>query len=418
MALTLASLASLSAAETCNLVSWRGKTNVNGAPGSLEKDSGGSNTWNAGAMSTQSLSASPQPQSLTFMCKVGGSVAAGLTNQESGLSYEDIQFAVSCQADGKLSVFESGKYVGAFGDWATTDVYKVQVTGSTVQYLKNVEVCYSSATPATFPLHVDVSMIGEGTKLSDVAMCVPSPCVSSAATWAEEVGVAGSPGELIATTIAGSPGAVSSQAIAFSTLPQSVSFQCSDGGYIKAGLGNDKLLGNDFGNDIEFAIYCRNYASGLEVYESGASQGNFGTWTADDVMKVQVTGDTVQYLKNGDVFYTSATAPTFPLRVDASLSGGASFPNPKVSAVTICSVPTCSSSAATWADATNVAAASGSLQKNAGGQGWNAGAISNQELTSSTTTQSVSFKCATGAGMMIGELASARTDSHYCASMI
>ena len=244
VALTLASVASLSAAETCNLVSWRGKTNVNGAPGSLEKDSGGSNTWNAGAMSTQSLSASPEPQSVTFMCKVGGSVAAGLTNQESGLSYEDIQFAVSCQADGKLSVFESGTYVGAFGDWATTDVYKVQVTGTTVQYYKNGEVFYSSATPATFPLHVDVSMIGEGTKLSDVAMCVPSPCVSSAATWA---------------------------------------------------------------------------------------------------------------------------------------------------------------------DATNVAAASGSLQKNAGGQGWNAGAISNQELTSSATTQSVSFKCATGAGMMIGELASART---------
>ena len=77
---------------------------------------------------------------------------------------------------------------------------------------------------------------------------------------------------------------------------------------------------------------------------------------------------------------------------------------------------TCVSSSATWTDTTNVAAAPGSLQKNAGGQGWNAGAISNQELTSSTTTQSVSFKCATGAGMMIGELASARTipDSHCC----
>ena len=37
-------------------------------------------------------------------------------------------------------------------------------------------------------------------------------------------------------------------------------------------------------------------------------------------MEVRVTGNTVEYLRNNEVFYTSTKAPTFPLHVDAALS--------------------------------------------------------------------------------------------------
>ena len=71
--------------------------------------------------------------------------------------------------------------------------------------------------------------------------------------------------------------------------------------------------------DIDFAIYLK--ATGnLGIYEGGVLRsGNFGTYAAGDVFRVQTSGGVVSYLKNGTPFYTSAVAPTFPLGVDTSL---------------------------------------------------------------------------------------------------
>ena len=56
------------------------------------------------------------------------------------------------------------------------------------------------------------------------------------------------------------------------------------------------------------------------MYEFGRKMGTFGSYTTTDVLRVQVKGRTVQYLKGGVVFYTSTrTVPTFPLVVDISI---------------------------------------------------------------------------------------------------
>lgn len=104
-----------------------------------------------------------------------------------------------------------------------------------------------------------------------------------------------------------------------------VEFKTAEIGTNKAiGLSNDDSPDNTLA-DIDFAIWL--YWDGtngiVKVSESGTSQGTFGTYSANDVFRVEAartaSGPVVTYSKNGTVFYTSATAPTFPLRVDTSL---------------------------------------------------------------------------------------------------
>ncbi len=69
--------------------------------------------------------------------------------------------------------------------------------------------------------------------------------------------------------------------------------------------------------DIDFAI---NLTGGTPVvYEGGVSKGTFGTFVTGDKFAVAVESGVVKYKKNGVTFYSSLTAPTYPLLVDTSL---------------------------------------------------------------------------------------------------
>jgi hypothetical protein len=110
-------------------------------------------------------------------------------------------------------------------------------------------------------------------------------------------------------------GAVSIRAIAsgdgyVEVTPDSVS------GYRMFGLNN-----GDTGPgiaDIDFALALG--SGSLAVYESGAFRGAVGTYAAGDKLRVAVEGGVVKYYKNGTVLYTSTVAPSYPLRMDTSLS--------------------------------------------------------------------------------------------------
>ena len=77
-------------------------------------------------------------------------------------------------------------------------------------------------------------------------------------------------------------------------------------------------------SDIDYALYM---ASGtLYIYEGGLNRGSFGAIAAADKLRVSVESGVVKYRKNGNLIYTSALAPTYPLLVDSSLnSSGASI---------------------------------------------------------------------------------------------
>ena len=70
--------------------------------------------------------------------------------------------------------------------------------------------------------------------------------------------------------------------------------------------------------DIDYAIYFA--GSTLRVYENGSSRGSFGSYSANDTLRIDVINNVVYYVRNGSVFYTSTVAPTLPLHVDMSLN--------------------------------------------------------------------------------------------------
>ena len=69
---------------------------------------------------------------------------------------------------------------------------------------------------------------------------------------------------------------------------------------------------------IQYAIYLVNNI--VQIRESAAARGSFGTYVTNDIFKIGVQAGVVKYYKNGVVFYTSAIAPTLPLIVDVSIS--------------------------------------------------------------------------------------------------
>ena len=70
-----------------------------------------------------------------------------------------IDYAIYLRNDGALVVFENGANKGTFGTYSSGDVLSVERTGSTITYLKNGSVFYTSTVASTGDLHVDTSLI-------------------------------------------------------------------------------------------------------------------------------------------------------------------------------------------------------------------------------------------------------------------
>lgn len=72
-------------------------------------------------------------------------------------------------------------------------------------------------------------------------------------------------------------------------------------------------------NTIDYAIY---FIDGeVHVYENGNLRYSGSTWVENDTFTVQRTAGTVQYKKNGTVFYTSAVSSTGQLTLDSAFNG-------------------------------------------------------------------------------------------------
>tara|TARA_R110000765_G_scaffold424064_1_gene533969 strand:+ start:11984 stop:18160 length:6177 start_codon:yes stop_codon:yes gene_type:complete len=72
-------------------------------------------------------------------------------------------------------------------------------------------------------------------------------------------------------------------------------------------------------NTIEYALYQQHTDSSIKIYENGTDMGIFGTYEIGDLLGVERVDDTINYLHNGVVIYTSTVNTVQPLQVDASL---------------------------------------------------------------------------------------------------
>ncbi|MTI24408.1 RHS repeat domain-containing protein, partial [Fulvivirga kasyanovii] len=80
----------------------------------------------------------------------------------------------------------------------------------------------------------------------------------------------------------------------------------------------------DAGNVMDYTIKLNNN-NNVVIQENGSPKAGFGTFVDGDVLRIERTGSTVEYKWNGDTFYTSQTASSTSLVVDACFyhSGGA-----------------------------------------------------------------------------------------------
>ncbi|WP_375561492.1 T9SS type A sorting domain-containing protein [Bernardetia sp. OM2101] len=86
-------------------------------------------------------------------------------------------------------------------------------------------------------------------------------------------------------------------------------------------IGVSKAEGGAGYTSIDYAIYLT--ASGsVSIYEKGVFKGNFGTYQANDVFKVERFGSSIHYSKNGSSFYTSSTPSNSSLLADVSMHTG------------------------------------------------------------------------------------------------
>ncbi len=133
--------------------------------------------WNAGTFSDQVITADGWYS--TTVAETNTHRMIGLSDSDTDVSFTSIDYAIYLRSNGALGVYENGANKGEFGSYATGDVLSVQRTGSTITYLKNGSVFYTSTVASTGDLHVDTSLNTTGATLQNIVIDRHASCSAS-----------------------------------------------------------------------------------------------------------------------------------------------------------------------------------------------------------------------------------------------
>jgi hypothetical protein len=341
----------------CGPVTFANAVNVTATGNSLQKTSGGV-AWNAGATSSTQLIAGDGAVQLQADGIVGYRMF-GLSNGDPDQSYATIKYGLELIDAGALYVWEAGALRGQFGAYAAGDLLKVELTGGVVRYSRMAAgsgmwaLLYTSSVAPVYPLLLDTAIYTPGAVLQSVQFgtgtcpAPPTPTATNtrthtltqvptltptavppagpcgAATWANTVNVMATANSLQKTSggAAWNAGAISStQLIAGDGTAQIR----ADGtlGYRMVGLSN-----GDPDQSYATIKYGLELIDGgaLYVWEAGVLRGQFGSYGAGDLLKVEVLGGVVKYSRMAGgsgpwmLLYTSTVAPAYPLLLDTAI---------------------------------------------------------------------------------------------------
>jgi hypothetical protein len=85
-----------------------------------------------------------------------------------GKSYYTTDYAMYFSKKGRLSIFESGKYVGEFGEYAVGDEITIERSGNWILYAKNGNALRKVQADATRSMLIDVALLESGATLNNV----------------------------------------------------------------------------------------------------------------------------------------------------------------------------------------------------------------------------------------------------------
>jgi hypothetical protein len=351
------------------------------ATGNTLAKTAGSNGWDAGASSTRAIASGDGYVEFSVSLATDHKIC-GLNNGDSDTSYSEIDYAIYPNYLSQVYIYEGGNQIGQFGTYTTSDTFRIAISGGKVQYLKNGQLLYEHTTTPTYPLRADTSLYSPNSQITNAVISgnLTSVLPTENVSWKNVTNSSASGNSLTKTagTTGWDAGASSTRAIA------------SGDGYVEfsvnltsdhkmAGLSNGDT--NTAISDIDFAIYP-NDAGQIYIYESGTQIGNsYGSYTTGDHFRVAVSGDKVQYLKNGQLLYEHQATFTYPLLVDTSLyTTGSQISNAVISGNLMNLLPV---EQVTWASVTNATASGNSLSKpSSGTNGWDAGAVSTKSISS------------------------------------
>ncbi|MGK3988830.1 M23 family metallopeptidase [Sorangium sp. So ce136] len=392
-------------------VSWNNLVEVAASDGGIARGPGSG--WHAGASSVERIEAGDGFVEFSTS-EADLYKAAGLSHGDDNQGYADIDHAIFLRGDGGLEIVEQGYGQGFFGIYEAGDVFRVEVFNGQVRYRKNGIVFHTSTTPPTYPLLLDTSLYDEGATVTSAQLtsCAAGDTSCMPPGMWKNVRYATANGGVLTRGPGSGWSAGASSAEQIEAGDGFVEFSTNEAILYKmAGLshGDD----NQGYSDMDYAIFLRG-DGGLEIVEQGYGQGYFGTYEAGDVFRVEVLDGQVRYLKNGLVFHTSATAPTYPLALDTSLyDEGATLTSARV--VRCAAEGASCTPPGTWKNVRYTTANGGVLTRGPG-SGWSAGASSAEQIEAGdgfvefSTNEAILYKMA---GLSHGDDDQGYSDTDY-----
>jgi len=279
----------------------------------LTKTAGAGAAWDAGAFSTQSI---PDGKDgwIEFTCgETNTYKMMGLSTTDGDAGYATINYALYPSADGNLYVYENGTgYLSPLGTYTTTDVLRVERSGMTILYKKNNAVIFTSAIPSSGSLYADCSIFNMNATIRNISM--------GTSLW-NHVNVTATGSTL--TKTGGTNNVWNAGSFSVQSIPTNtngfVEFTAGETNSNKA-MGLSATNTNEYFNTINYALLAD--ATGkLNVYENGVSKASaVASYVTTDILRVERTGTSIVYKKNGSILYTSATPSTSALYADCSFN--------------------------------------------------------------------------------------------------
>ncbi len=149
---------------------------------SIQKVSGTSSWYDAGAVSSQAIVAGDGYMEFT-PGEINTWRMCGLGNTDTSAYFADIDYAFFVGPSGGLQIYESGNLRGSFGTYAASDRMKVAVEGGVVKYYRNGTLVYTSTVAPTYPLQVDTSLNTVNAGVYSVVITSTTPSSTGTINW-------------------------------------------------------------------------------------------------------------------------------------------------------------------------------------------------------------------------------------------
>ena len=135
----------------------------------LTKVSSEADRWDAGTRSSEVISGNGRVS--TTVAETDTDRVIGLSSEDSGVGYTDIDFAIRLDSTGRIDIYENGLLVRSnLASYDTGDVVSIQRSGAQIDYLLNGSVIYTSTEISTGNLHVNTSLFSNGATLNNIVI--------------------------------------------------------------------------------------------------------------------------------------------------------------------------------------------------------------------------------------------------------